>query len=78
MKCPLWSGGRVRLFARRGHEALPGSRDGAGNEDTGSNLAGDGEADYVVAGSGDHRDQRPADAAMERSEERRVGKECRL
>src|SRR3989304_6082750 len=29
MKSPLSSGGRVERFARRGHEVLPGSRDGA-------------------------------------------------
>src|SRR3990167_5941227 len=54
MKSPLSSGGRVELFARRGHEALPGSRDGAGVS----------EADHVVAGSGDYGDQRAADAAL--------------
>jgi len=37
---------------------------GAGDESTGSNIAGDGEEDHLVAGSGDHRHQRPADAAL--------------
>src|SRR6516225_8295431 len=37
---------------------LPG-RDGAGDEGTGSHLAGDGEKDHVVASGGDHRHQRP-------------------
>ena len=32
-----------------------------GDEDTRSNIASDGEADQLVAGSRDHRDQRPAD-----------------
>ena len=30
-------------------------------------LASDGEADQLVAGSRDHRDQRPADAAVARA-----------
>ncbi len=36
-------------------------------EDTRSNLASDREADQLVAGSRDHRDQRPADAAVARA-----------
>src|SRR6266478_4433065 len=40
---------RVRDPAKYGF--LPEGRDGAGNESTGSNLAGDGETDHVVAGS---------------------------
>ncbi len=55
---------RVELFARRWHEVLLGSRDGAGDEDTRSDFASDGEADQLVAGSRDHRNQRPADAAV--------------
>jgi hypothetical protein len=39
-------------------------RDGAGDEGTGSDVAGDGEEDHVVAGGGDYRHQRPAHAAL--------------
>ncbi len=41
------------------HGVLLEGRDGAGNEDTGSDSAGDGEEDHLVAGSRDHRHQRP-------------------
>ena len=51
------NGGRVGLFARRGPEVLPASRDGAGDEGTGSDMESAGEADHVVASSEDHRDQ---------------------
>src|SRR6266436_1497721 len=37
---------------------------GAGDENTGSDLASDGQADHLVAGRGDHRHQRAADAAL--------------
>src|SRR6266581_4216908 len=46
------------------HGFLPEGRDGAGNESTGRDVAGDGEEDYVVAGGGDPWDQRPAHAAV--------------
>src|SRR3990167_8271424 len=62
MKCPLGSGGRVEPFAWRGHEVLLGSRDGAGDEDTESDLTGIGEADYLVAGGRDYWDYGSADA----------------
>ena len=65
MKCPLSSGGRVGLFARRGHEGLLGSRDGAGDEGTGSDLASDRETNQVVASGGDPRDLVPEHAALE-------------
>jgi hypothetical protein len=35
-----------------------------GDEGTGSDIAGDGKEDHVVASGGDHRNQRPADAAL--------------
>lgn len=60
-KCPLW--GKVELFVRGRHEAIPGLRGGAGHEDTGGDLASDGEKDQLGAGSGDHRDHAAADAA---------------
>ena len=43
---------RVRDHAKHGF--LHEGRDGAGHESTGSDFAGDGETDHVVAGSGDH------------------------
>ncbi|MGA7931867.1 MAG: hypothetical protein WCA20_38435 [Candidatus Sulfotelmatobacter sp.] len=39
-------------------------RDGAGDESTGSHIAGHDEEDHVVASGGDYRDQRPADEAL--------------
>ena len=36
-------------------EYLPEGRDGAGDESTGSDIAGDGEEDYLVSGGGDYR-----------------------
>src|SRR3984957_15592427 len=42
------------------HGILLEGRDGAGDESTGSDVAGNGEEDYVVSGSGDHWHQRPA------------------
>ena len=55
MTCPLFRGR---------HELLPDGRRGADDEDPRSDFAGNGEEDYVVAGSGDHRDHRPADAVL--------------
>ena len=46
------------------HVFLHAGRDGADDEGTGSDFAGAGEEDHVVAGGGDHRDQRPADEAL--------------
>src|SRR5882724_2936391 len=53
---------RVRDHAKHGF--LLEGRDGAGDESTGSDLTGDGETDYLVAGGGDHRHQRPAHASL--------------
>src|ERR1700719_225546 len=50
------AGGRHGTYRERGL--------GAGDENTGSDFASDGQEDYVVAGGGDHRDQRAADAAL--------------
>ena len=49
------------------HGVLHAGRSGAGDEGTGSDFAGAGEEDHVVASGGDHRDQRPADAALART-----------
>jgi hypothetical protein len=49
------------------HDYLLEGRDGAGDESTGSHFAGHGEEDHVVVRSGDHRHQRPADAALARA-----------
>src|SRR3977135_1318749 len=46
------------------HEAKHRSRMGAGDEDTRRDVAGDGQANSVVAGSGDNRHWLPADAAL--------------
>ena len=46
------------------HGILLEGRSGAGDEGTGSDLAGNGEEDYVVSGSRDHRHQRSAHAAL--------------
>src|SRR5580700_5618215 len=46
------------------HGILLEGRDGAGDESTGSDVAGNGEEDYVVSGGGDHWHQRPAHAAV--------------
>jgi hypothetical protein len=43
---------------------LLGGRSGAGDEDTGSDFAGDAEEDHVVAGGRDSGHQRPAYAAL--------------
>jgi hypothetical protein len=47
-----------------GYVLLHAGRDGADDEGAGSDFAGPGEEDHVVAGGRDHRDQRPADAAL--------------
>ena len=54
----------VRVGDHAKHGFLLEDRDGAGNESTGSDLAGDGQTDYLVAGGGDHRHQRPAHASL--------------
>src|SRR5664279_3167536 len=46
------------------HGGLLEGRDGAGDESAGSDLTGDGEEDYLVAGGRDHRHQRSPDAAV--------------
>ena len=43
-------------MTRCGHEATERSRSGAGDETTGRHVAGDGQADHLVSGSGDPRD----------------------
>jgi hypothetical protein len=60
----------ARVGDHRRHGLLLEGHHGAGDEGTGSDFAGDGEEDYLVAGGGDHRHQRPADATLaERYEE---------
>src|SRR5215469_8254807 len=54
----------VRVGDHGKHGFLFEDRDGAGNERTGSDFTGDGEEDYLVASGRDHRDQRPAHAAL--------------
>jgi hypothetical protein len=54
-------------FAPRDHARdvlLLGGRSGAGDEDTGSDFAGNAEEDHVVAGGRDSGHQRPAYAAL--------------
>src|ERR1700678_4412729 len=46
------------------HELLHTSRHGAGDESTGSDVAGDGEEDQLVASGRDSGHQRPAYAAL--------------
>src|ERR1700693_14811 len=46
------------------HELLHTSRHGAGYESTGSDVAGDGEEDQLVASGGDPGHQRPTYAAL--------------
>jgi len=73
MMCPVklaneMSGlsGAVRSsMTRCGHEATERSRSGAGDETTGRHVAGHGQADQLVSGSGDPGHQLPADAALE-------------
>ena len=43
----------VRIGDHAGHGLLSEGRHGAGDENTGSDFAGDGEEDHVVAGGGD-------------------------
>src|SRR6266567_2194751 len=70
MICPVelasdvsaWRAARVGDHGE--HGKLLEGRDGAGDASTRSDIAGDGEEDHVVAGGGDHRDQRPADATV--------------
>jgi hypothetical protein len=49
------------------HGFLPEGCDGAGDQSTRSNFAGHGQEDPLVASGGDHRHQRPADAALARA-----------
>src|SRR5260370_8296227 len=73
MICPVEIASDMSAFraARVGdhakHGLLPEGRDGAGNESTGRDVAGDGKEDHLVAGSGDPWDQRPAHAALARA-----------
>src|SRR5271170_192941 len=46
------------------HGCLHEGRGGAGDAGAGSDSTDDGKADHVVAGGGDHWDQRPFDAAV--------------
>ena len=70
MICPLeiasdLSALRAARVADHGkHGGLLEGRDGAGDEGTGSDSAGIGEEDHVVASGRDYRDQRPVDAAL--------------
>src|ERR1700745_235467 len=54
----------VRIRDHAEHGSLSEGRDGAGDESTGCDVAGDGEEDHLVAGGGDPWDQRPAHAAL--------------
>src|ERR1700688_1789633 len=54
----------VKVGDHAQHDLLHEGRDGAGNESRGSHFAGASQADYVVAGGGDYRHQRPADATL--------------
>src|SRR6202166_854586 len=54
----------VRIGDHAEHGSLSEGRDGAGYESTGRDVAGNGKEDYVVAGGGDSRHQRPAHAAL--------------
>ena len=56
----------VRVGEDGRHVLLPEGGDGAGDESAGSDFAGHGEEDHVVASSADHRHQRPAHAALAR------------
>jgi hypothetical protein len=47
------------------YEADDPGRGGAGNEATGRNVTGNGQADHVVSGGRDPGDQLPPDAALE-------------
>src|ERR1700680_4494756 len=69
MICPVEIASEMSAFraARVGDHAKHGilheGRSGAGDESTGRDVAGNGEENYVVAGGGDARHQRPAHAA---------------
>src|SRR5271154_5373131 len=54
----------VRMGDHAEHGSLAEGRDGAGDESTGRDVAGNGEEDHVVASGGDPGDQRPAHAAL--------------
>src|SRR5215470_756391 len=54
----------ARMREHGKHGLLPEGRDGAGDESTGRDVAGDGQEDYLVASSGDTGHQRPAYAAV--------------
>jgi hypothetical protein len=54
---------------RRQNATILGSCLGAGDENSGSHFAGDGEEDHAVAGSGDHWDFRPLTEAARRATE---------
>lgn len=58
----------AKRAARMGDHAEHGSvsegRAGAGDEGTGSDFESHGEEDHVVAGGGNHRRERPVDAAV--------------
>jgi hypothetical protein len=70
MICPveIASDPSAILAARVGEHAkhvdLHEGHSGAGDESTGRDVAGHGEEDYVEAGGGDSRHQRPAHAAL--------------
>src|SRR5215469_17750823 len=63
----FWRGPEVELPAGGRHGFLLGVRHGAGDEDTGSDFASDGEKDHLEPGRRDHRHQRPADAPLVRA-----------
>ena len=73
MMCPVklanevsgLSGTVSSSMTRCGHEATERSRSGAGDETTGCNVEGDGQADHLVSGSADPGHQLPVDAALE-------------
>ena len=54
----------ARIGDHAEHGSLSEGRDGAGDESTGSDFASHGEEDHLVAGGGDNRHQRSADAAL--------------
>src|SRR5216684_8491227 len=70
MICPVKIAGDLSALAggesrRRWKDGLLlEGRGGAGNEGTRSDFKSFSQEDNLVAGSGDHRDQRPIDAAL--------------
>jgi hypothetical protein len=72
MICPVELADEVSALEGPGKSFMPVWRDeaehrdrvGAGDENTRSNVAGDGQTDYMVASGRDHRDQLPTDAAV--------------